>query len=223
MKKTFLKILKIILISIVVIHLFIIVFVAISSLFLRFFNPPITGVEIYRRVFFKYKVKKHKYVSVKKLSGFVPRMLIAVEDYKFYKHNGIDFEAIENARKINARIGINMFGGSTLTQQVARTLFLNPDKNFIRKYIEIIIAVEMDFLIPKKRILELYINYAEWGKGIFGIENASLSYFKKSAVYLTKEEAARLLTILSSPIRYTPYNFHKRDFLLQRYNFLMSL
>ena len=223
MKKNILKLLKIFIIVIVGTHLLLIVLIGLSSLFFRFVNPPVTGIEIYRKVFFKYKIKKRKFVSIKKLPWFVPRMLVSAEDNKFYKHNGIDLEAIDYAMRMNKQIGTNFYGGSTITQQVARTIFLNPDKNFIRKYIEMIIAIEVDLLIPKKRILELYINYAEWGKGIFGIENASLTYFKKSSIYLKKDEAARLITILSSPIRYSPNNFYKRKLLLQRYNFLTAL
>ena len=215
--------LKICIFVIIGIHFFVIIFVGICSLSFNFINPPTTSLMIYRKIFYNYKIKEVKFVNMKKIPKYIPRMIVSVEDYKFYKHNGIDIEAIQNAIKLNKVVGSNFYGGSTINQQLARTIFLVPKKVFVRKYFEMIIALEMNLLISKDRMLELYLNYVEWGKGIFGVEQASLAYFKKSAKNLTKDQSARLITILSSPIKYTPNNFYNRRILLVRYNFLSSL
>ena len=201
-------------------HFFIIIFAIIFSILFSYINPPISSLMIYRKLFYNYTNKPVKFIPLKKIPYDVRRMLIKTEDCNFYKHNGIDFKAMQNALKINKRIGYNLFGGSTLTQQIARTLYLFPKKYIIRKYIEIIIALIMDLIMPKDRILELYFNYVEWGKGIYGIEKASNIYFKKSSKYLTFDEGARLITILSSPINYNPYNFFIRKDLAHRYDFI---
>ena len=147
-------------------------------------------------------------------------MTVRVEDGDFFEHHGILLPALKNAFKLNAKFGAPIYGGSTITMQTARTIFLVPEKSYIRKYLEIITALEMEVILGKDRILELYFNYAEWGKAVFGIEAASRFHFKKSSGALARDEAIRLITLLSSPIRYGPWNFQKNGILRGRYEYL---
>jgi monofunctional glycosyltransferase len=222
-KKNIMKILKIAGFVIIGFHCQVIIWTAVFSFTYTYINPPKTSIMLYREFFYGYKTKPVKYVPLSKMQKYIPRLLVSVEDYTFYKHNGIDFEAIQEAMNNNKRIGTNMYGGSTLTQQLTRTLFLFPKKLFFRKYVEMIMALEVDFIMPKKRILELYLNYVEWGKGVYGIERASLTYYKKSIRNADYEECIRLLTILASPIKYNPDNFYKKPIMVYRYNFLCNL
>jgi len=194
-----------------------------ASVFLNFFNPPFTNLMIYRLVKNRYPLKKSKFIELKKIPESAKRMLLKIEDYKFYKHYGIDPEAILESYETNRRLGYIYRGGSTITQQLARTLFLTPKKSYVRKYFEILIAMEMELFLSKDRILELYFNYVEWGKGIYGIETASTVYYKKSVTRLNYDEIARLVTILASPIKYTPYTFENRAALKYRYSTLLSM
>jgi len=147
----------------------------------------------------------------------VRNMLVWIEDGGFYENRGIEFAAIKRAYEINKRLKYPLYGGSTLTMQLARTLFLTPEKSYLRKYVEIWIAVEMDALLSKTRIIELYFNNVEWGKGVFGIQAASYRYFKRPLSELSVDEQVRLITILSSPVKYSPYNFGRSKILNLRY------
>ncbi|MCX8059076.1 MAG: transglycosylase domain-containing protein [Spirochaetes bacterium] len=185
-------------------------------------NPSVYGFTIYRTIKNSYKIKFPKYINKNELPNFVFKMLIYVEDCNFYKHKGFDFEALKEAYILYKKYKKPIKGGSTISQQLARTLFLYPDRTIIRKYLEIIATFIIENSIPKDKILELYINTVEFGKGIFGIEQASYFYYKKSAKYLTKEETIILLTLLASPIKYDVNNFYKRKALIQRYILLKN-
>lgn len=186
----------------------------------RFSDPSVTVLMAYRSWGFGWKLAPPRPVALRKVPSYVRRMLVSVEDYKFYEHHGLDFEAFERAYEINSRIKRPLYGGSTLTMQVARTLFLVPEKSYLRKYLEVIAALELELLLPKDRILELYFGYAEWGKGVFGVEAASRAYYGKSLSRLSREEAARLVALLSSPIKYKPSTLAKNGILRSRYEFL---
>jgi monofunctional biosynthetic peptidoglycan transglycosylase len=129
-------------------------------------------------------------------------------------------EAFARAREINARIGRTLYGGSTLTMQVARTLFLVPVKSYVRKYLEVLTAFELEALLPKNRILELYFGYAEWGKGLFGIEAASRRWYGRGINAISRDEAARLVALLSSPVKYGPDTLQRSGILRERYYYL---
>jgi len=131
-------------------------------------------------------------------------------------------EAFRRAQQLNEKIGKPMYGGSTITMQVARTLFLVPTKSYLRKYLEVIAALELEAILSKDRILELYFSYAEWGKGIFGIERASRVYYGKGIASITADQAARLIALLSSPIKYTPSTLYRSTILRQRYSYLVA-
>ena len=129
-------------------------------------------------------------VPLESLPRSVPRMFVKVEDYVFYEHYGIDWKAIRDAWAINRRLGYVYYGGSTITQQLARTLFLVPDRTYLRKYLEALASLEIELLLPKQRILELYVNTIEFGKGVFGIEAAARHYYGRSARDLSRDTAA---------------------------------
>jgi len=221
--KKVLEIIKYIGLAILGLHINIILWTAFFSLLLIFINPPFTSIMIYREIFYGYKTKNLKYIPLKKIPYNIPRKLVSVEDYTFYKHSGIDVKSMQEAIEKNKRLGVNFYGGSTITQQLTRTLFLIPKKYLIRKYLEIIMAVEIDLIIPKDRILELYLNYVEWGKGVYGIETASRYYYKRSVRNIDGDEANKLLTILSSPVKYNPTNFYLKRIMVYRYEFLSKL
>lgn len=185
-----------------------------------FINPPFTSLAIYRRVFYGYRGEPMTFVRLSELPRAAAQMTVIAEDNTFWRHWGIEPSAILEAAKRNRRLGYSMFGGSTINQQLARTLFLWPKKWMIRKYLEGWIAMEMNILMPKKRILEIYLNRVEWGKGIYGIDAASRHYYGKSARKLTRDEVRDLITILPNPLRYTPFDAGQSRLFRERYALL---
>lgn len=177
----------------------------------------------YRKIFYHHQVKPIQFIPLKQVPKKIQYVLVAAEDSNFYKHQGIDFESTWRAYKTNARLGFAYKGGSTITQQLTRTLFLNTKKNYVRKYFEFLIALEMDLLLSKNRILELYLNNVEFGKGVFGIGRASWYYYGKPFAYLSEDEIIRLITILPSPLRYGPYTFFDNGHFQYRYEFLWRI
>ncbi|MFO1519193.1 MAG: monofunctional biosynthetic peptidoglycan transglycosylase [bacterium] len=144
--------------------------------------------------------------SWKPLNEIAPLLQQAIlmgEDPRFFSHHGIDPEAIRFSLETNWNEKRIARGASTLTQQLVKNLYLSPSKNPFRKLKEIVIALFMERVLTKNRILEIYLNVVEWGEGIYGTEAASLHYFKKHANDLTREEAVYLATILPNPKLYT--------------------
>jgi monofunctional biosynthetic peptidoglycan transglycosylase len=209
--------------SLKAVYLFHILFAIAVLMFCAFYavlNPEIGTLMLYRKINNHYRIKPITFISLKKIPRPIVTMVIAAEDYRFYEHWGIDIDGIKEALFTKDNLEKKYIGGSTITQQLARTLFLVPNKSFTRKYFEILIAIEMDALMKKDRILELYLNTIEWGKGIFGIENAALHYYKKSVDELSLDEMIRLVTIMPSPLKYNPDNFNSLRSLSHRYDFL---
>lgn len=198
-------------------------FILATSLLLVVFktvNPGATTLMLYRHIDSGWKIARPRYVPLTKIPKSTRNMAVRVEDGNFYEHHGIMLAAIKNAYQLNKRFGEPIYGGSTITMQTARTIFLIPAKSYVRKYLEVIIALEMEAILGKQRILELYFNYAEWGKGVFGIEAASRYHYKTGIASLSSDQAIRLVTLLSSPIRYNPYSFGKNGILKSRYAYL---
>ena len=171
-------------------------------------NPPTTSIMTQRTVSRLWNGKRpmlvaHTPVSHAKLSPNLHRAVLASEDDRFYLHHGIDMVEVEKALA-RRRAGGGLRGASTLTQQVAKNIFLWNGRSFIRKGLELYIALWIELLLTKERILDLYLNLAEWGDGIFGAEAAAQAHFRKSAASLSREEAARLAAILPSPLRWKP-------------------
>ena len=130
--------------------------------------------------------------------------MIVAEDARFFSHEGFDWEGIKNAALQNLEAGKLHRGGSTITQQLAKNLYLSTDKNVLRKIREAMIARTLEHELSKRRILELYLNVVEWGHHVYGAEAASRHHFRKSARALTRDEAALLATILPAPRSHDP-------------------
>jgi monofunctional biosynthetic peptidoglycan transglycosylase len=145
-----------------------------------------------------------KWVSFNRISPYIVKAVIIAEDDKFWRHEGFDFIAMQKAIEKDIKKKKFKVGGSTISQQLAKNLFLTPDKNPVRKIKEAIYTWRLERNLSKKRIMELYLNVAEWGDALFGIEAAARKYYGKSALSLEPEEAARLATVLPNPIRFSP-------------------
>lgn len=149
------------------------------------------------------KFRPSAWVSLSSISRPAVGAVIVSEDWAFYQHKGYDAQQMREALKEDWEEGSFARGASTITQQVARNIFLTKDKNLWRKLKELFIAVQMEGKLGKRRILEVYFNIAEWGPGIFGIGSAAQFYFHKSPAELTAKEGAFLAMLLPSPIRYS--------------------
>jgi monofunctional biosynthetic peptidoglycan transglycosylase len=164
-----------------------------------FFDPPGTVLMMQRAA--QGESIRHRPVPISRMSPHVVRSVIAAEDANFCTHDGFDIEAIQDAMDSNAR-GRRTRGASTISQQVAKNLFLWPERSWIRKGFETYFTVLIEFMWPKRRIMEAYLNAAEWGDGVFGIEAAAQARFGVSAEELSPLQAARLAAVLPSPNRW---------------------
>jgi len=177
---------------------------------LKWVNPPITAFMIQAKIA---ALRNHKenssihyeWVNYQNISPYMPVAVIAAEDQNFPHHHGFDFEAIEKAFKHNTK-SKRLRGASTISQQVAKNLFLWSDRSFLRKGLEAYFTGLIELLWGKKRILEVYLNVVELGDRIFGVQAASEAYFRKPAKQLNAEEAALLAAILPNPARYSARN-----------------
>jgi monofunctional biosynthetic peptidoglycan transglycosylase len=142
---------------------------------------------------------QYRWVPYARISLQLKRAMIAAEDAKFAEHGGFDWDGIENALEKNRKQGRVVAGGSTITQQLAKNLFLSSTKSYWRKGGEAVVTVLLEAMLPKQRIFELYLNVIEWGDGVFGAEAAAQRYFGVSAAQLSAEQAARLAAMTPSP------------------------
>jgi monofunctional glycosyltransferase len=142
---------------------------------------------------------RYQWVDYTKISRNLKRAMIAAEDSKFVEHEGFDWEGIQLAMEKNQKRGRYVAGGSTITQQLAKNLFLSPNKSYLRKGQEAIITLMLEYTLDKERILELYLNVIEWGNGVFGAEAAARRYFGIPASQLSAEQAARLAAMAPNP------------------------
>ncbi|MDD4965534.1 monofunctional biosynthetic peptidoglycan transglycosylase [Halothiobacillus sp.] len=170
---------------------------------LRTHNPQTTAfmrerLELIRAVNPKAKLDYH-WVDYAAIAPIAKRAVVASEDDRFMEHHGFDWTGIQDAFEKNLAEGEFAAGGSTISQQLARNLFLSPSKNLWRKGEEAIITVMLETTLGKRRILELYLNVVEWGNLLYGIDAASRYYFHKSAATLTPHEAAFLAAMLPNP------------------------
>jgi monofunctional biosynthetic peptidoglycan transglycosylase len=164
---------------------------------------------------------RHRWVPYAGISIHLKRAVITSEDARFAEHEGVDWEAIEKAYEENLKRGRPARGGSTITQQLAKNLFLSPERSYLRKGQELVIAYMIEALWDKQRILEVYLNVVEWGEGTFGAEAAARLYYGVSAGQLGPEQAARLAAYLPNPkrygrVRYGPY-LDRRTASIARY------
>jgi penicillin-binding protein 1A len=142
------------------------------------------------------------FVPIAELPEHVVRAVTTSEDAGFFAHEGFDFEELRNALAEGTEAGRVVRGGSTITQQLAKNLFLSPERTLARKVREATLAIALEASVPKRRLLEIYLNVAEWGPGLFGIGPAARHWFGKDARELTPKEAAFLASIIPSPVRY---------------------
>ena len=186
-------------------------------------NPPKTAFMEHREK--EAKGKKYRvnqiWVPLPRISPYLIKAVLIAEDDKFWKHEGFDYEAIQKAYEKDLKLGKFKFGGSTVSQQLARNLYLSPEKTLLRKFREAIITWKMENELSKKRILELYLNVVEWGEGIFGVEMASRHYYGKTSFELTPLEAARLATVLPNPRKYNPTGDQR--YVINRSNLIYNI
>jgi monofunctional biosynthetic peptidoglycan transglycosylase len=151
---------------------------------------------------------RHQWVPYNRISNNLKRALIAAEDSKFLDHEGFDWEGIQKAYEKNQKKGKIVAGGSTISQQLAKNLFLSSKRAFWRKAEEAVITLMLEKMMSKRRIFEIYLNVIEWGNGVFGAEAAARHHFKTSASNLSAEQAARLASMVPNP-RY--YDSHRNS------------
>lgn len=149
------------------------------------------------------------YVPLSRISKYLQKTVVLTEDSSFYQHDGFDWESIEQVAKENLKKGKIRRGGSTISQQLAKNLFLNQEKTLSRKFFEFLITMKIEKVLNKKEILERYLNVVEFGKGLYGIKAASQFYFQKSAAELSVVESAFLAALLPNPVKYSQSYFKK--------------
>jgi 1A family penicillin-binding protein len=169
-----------------------------------------------------YGEEKRTYIPLSQIPDIMKKAVIATEDANFYNHFGIDLVGIFRAIKIDISTKSTSHGASTITQQLIRSTFLTPDKTINRKLKEIVLSIELDRKYPKEQILEWYLNQVPFGINIYGIEEASMTYFQKPAQELTLAESALLAAVIQIPSYYSPYGNHldellgRKDYVLKR-------
>ena len=162
-----------------------------------------------------------RWVDYRRISSHLKRAVVAAEDAKFVDHEGFDWDGIQRALERNQKRGKVVAGGSTISQQLAKNLFLSGERSVVRKGQEALITIMLEAMMEKRRILEIYLNVAEWGDGIFGAEAAARHYYGTSAARLTAEQSARLAAMLPRPRYYdrnrsTPYLERYAGLILSR-------
>ncbi len=203
-------------------------FVAFLFLFFRFIDPPATSFifsdsDSFAGLF-SWSEPQQKSVAIQNVSKYVPLAAIASEDQMFFEHFGFDFQQIEKALKENSRRK-RVRGASTITMQLAKNLFLWNSKLIVRKGFEAYYTLMMELLWSKERIIEVYLNVAEMGKGIYGIESAAKVYYRKKAIKLNASEAATIIAILPNPKKRNPrrptgYLINRKNHILEQMNLI---
>ena len=164
---------------------------------------------------------QHAWIPYAKISDHLKRAILVAEDDKFVDHEGFDWEGIQKALEKNQNKGKVVAGGSTITQQLAKNLFLSGERTLFRKGEEAIVTVMMEWMLEKERILEIYLNVIEWGDGVFGAEAAARHYFGVGAGQLSAEQAARLAAMVTRPRFYdrnrnAPWLLKKTQIIIER-------
>jgi len=173
---------------------------AIAVAVYRFVPPPVTILMI-QRVFEGHGLDR-RWVGLDDISPNLVRAVIAAEDARFCEHHGFDFDAMQKAMANNEKRPSRIRGGSTISQQTAKNVFLWPDRSYVRKGLEAYFTVLIEVIWGKRRIMEVYLNSVEWGPGVYGAEAASKKWFGVSADKLSASQASRLAAILPSPLKW---------------------
>jgi len=189
-----------------------------SLLLLRVVNPPTTGVQIQRRVASWFTpapyTKRYVFVPLDRIAPDLQHAVMAAEDPNFYRHHGIEWGQIEKVIVESAETGTIRRGASTVTQQLIKNLFFTTHRNPVRKLIEYTLVPSTEFILGKRRILELYLNVIEWGPGVWGAESAAQYHYRTTADRLTRDQAARLAACLPSPLRRRPARMNQYSVLI---------
>lgn len=198
----------------------------------RFIPVPITPLMVIRLVEQANDEQKEMrlyrdWVSMSEISKNAPQAVFASEDQKFLDHNGFDLEAMEKAWEGNKK-GKRIKGASTITQQTVKNVFLWPARSYVRKALEAYFTVLVEFIWPKERIMEVYLNVIEMGEGIYGIEAAAQTYYNKPAAKLNRSQSAMIAAVLPNPRRWTPakptpYIVGRQGWIMRQMNNLTPL
>jgi monofunctional biosynthetic peptidoglycan transglycosylase len=176
---------------------------ALALLYVRVLPPPTTMVRLQRRVEARLAgreyTERQRWRAIDELPRHVPRAVVAAEDTRFYEHAGFDWTEMEAAGKQAERTGAARRGASTITQQLVKNLFLTTHRSIVRKGVEIALTPAAELLLPKERILELYLNEIEWGPGVFGVDAAARHHYGVAATRLTRAQALRLAAVIPAP------------------------
>ncbi len=154
--------------------------------------------------------KSGQYVPLKSISPYLVKTIVLTEDSSFYDHQGFDWGSIKKNYEENTKVGFYKRGGSTITQQLAKNMFLTPEKSMVRKGLEALITIKIEKVLKKKEILEKYLNVIEFGKDIYGIKRAAQHYFQKSPHELDIVESAFLAMLLPNPKKYAA-SYYKKE------------
>jgi monofunctional biosynthetic peptidoglycan transglycosylase len=175
---------------------------------LRWVNPPTTMVQAQRRVeawwHHRSYRKRQVFVPLGRISTDLQHAVISAEDGRFYQHHGIDWREVQVVVDQDMEAGKLGRGGSTITQQLVKNLFLTTNRSVLRKAVEFTLAPAAELLLPKRRILELYLNVIEWGPGVYGAEAASRVWYNIPAARVNRDQASRLAAIIPAPLRWKP-------------------
>jgi monofunctional biosynthetic peptidoglycan transglycosylase len=193
--------------------LFVAALVFLSIIVFRFVNPPITPVMLVEKL--KGNTLRRDWVPLQDISPQLPLAVIASEDGRFCVHWGVDWGAVREAVKEGGGLD-GLRGASTIPMQTAKNLYLGTGRSFVRKAVEVPLAYVMSALWPKRRMMEVYLNVAQFGPGIFGAEAASQYYFHKSAADLTRHEAVLLAAALPNPRFRNPASQSRRALVIAR-------
>jgi len=199
-------------------------------LFYKFVNPPVTFLMLKRcgeQILVGDQIKlKKDWKDLDELSPYLPIAVMASEDQKFLDHSGFDLEAIGKALRFNQKHR-RVKGGSTISQQTAKNVFLWPGRSYIRKALEAYFTVLIEIFWSKHRIMEVYLNVIEMGRGVYGADAAAEYYFQKSAKSLDREESALIAAVLPLPLKYpvkkpSPYILKRKRWILANMNFMLK-
>jgi len=194
--------------------------IALLCLVYQFVNPPITPLMLHRYLVRGYDWHKRYFIPLDRIPKRKYLMIMMLEDPNFYKHWGFEWKAVQTAWEKNQKSGRIRFGASTISNQLARTLFLTTHRTYFRKYLEVQITVIMEIIMTKDRMLELYLNYIEWGKGIYGIDTAASHYYGTGIRSLSQEQTMQMVSILTNPLKYSPQTYYRSRSASQRYQIL---
>ena len=175
---------------------------------LRWVDPPVTMVQAQRRIEAwvrrKPYTRRQQWAPLGRISPDLQHAVVAAEDGRFFQHHGIDWKEVQKVVDKDVEDGRLGRGGSTITQQLVKNLFFTTSRSVLRKAVEFTLAPLAEWVLPKKRILELYLNVIEWGPGVYGAEAAARSWYGIPAAKVNRDQAARLAAVIPAPLRRKP-------------------